>query len=291
MIRRLLVSMSLIAIGLNTSFSNLAAISVRASAQTLASRTATLVGQDQGSQINVRSRPSTSAPIQHYGLVGDSVTVLQETNGSEGYTWFFVQFPSQATGWVRGDFVALSNRPSSPDRPVETLPNVEGIRFRALTYERAESIDAPALEVAIARELSGKVANIRYLHNAIDLNGDGRYEVIAYLVGSSTCGTGGCTMMVFQGTGAGSYRLISRHTVINNPIVVSNATTKRWRDLVVYVAGGGASGYHVLKFNGSAYPSNPSTAPRVPQGTIVTGNAVIADKISSGVGRPIYKQR
>jgi hypothetical protein len=253
-------------------------------AQSSTNRAAVLVGQQPGSRINVRSAPSTTASVQHFGLVGDAVNVLQERRGPDGYTWFLVQFPnSRVTGWVRGDFVQLSD--SSGSSSLQTLPNADGVQFRALTYQRAESISAPALEAAIVRELSGNTTGIRYLYNTIDLNDDGRDEVIAYLLGSSVCGTGGCTTMIFQPTGLGVYRLVSRLTIVNNPVVVSDGKTNGWRDLVLHVAGGGAqSGYHVLRFNGSTYPSNPSTAPRVPQGTIVTGSAVIANQISPGVG-------
>lgn len=287
-IRRLLMPFSLIALGLNLGFSSLPAIYVPAYAQAAINRPATLVGQQPGSRVNIRSSPSTSAPIKHYGLVGDSVVVLQEIDGTDSYTWYLVKFPiSQATGWVRGDLVALANSYSENNPSLETLPNVGDVRFRALTYERAEANNAPALEVAIARELSGDVEGVRYLYNAIDLDGDGRYESVVYLTGSSTCGTGGCTMMIFKATGMG-YALVSRHTVVNNPIVVSNTTTNGWRDLVTYVAGGGAEpSYHILRFDGSTYPSNPSTAPKVAAGTIVAGNALISNKITPDVGLPI----
>ncbi len=99
-------------------------------------------------------------------------------------------------------------------------------------------------------------------------------------------------MMIFKGTGSGSYKRISQHTLVNNPIVVSNKKTKGWRDLVLFVAGGGAKpSYHSLKFNGSTYPSNPSTAPMLPQGIIVTGTAVIAEQISPNVGTPLSRQQ
>jgi hypothetical protein len=168
---------------------------------------------------------------------------------------------------------------------IAPLPNVDGVRFRALTYDRANTLDSPALEAALRRELAGRVAGVRYLYNQIDLNGDGRSEVVAYLVGPSVCGSGGCTLMVFQPTGQGTYRLISRHTLVNNPIVVSDVKTKGWRDLVLYVAGGGAQpNYHVLRFDGKAYPPNPSTAPTVRRGVIVTGNAVVSDRLQPGGG-------
>lgn len=176
-----------------------------------------------------------------------------------------------------------SDLAQNTNRPIQTLPNVDGIRFRALNYELSETRSHQWLEQAIRRELPG-VANVRYLYNSIDLNGDGRDEKLVYLVGSSTCGTGGCTMLIFRATGQG-YSLISRHTIVNNPIVVSTKKTKGWRDIVLFVAGGGAKpSYHTLKFDGSAYPSNPSTAPQVSPGTIISGTAIIADQISPGVG-------
>ncbi|MEP0919661.1 hypothetical protein NC981_22795 [Leptolyngbya sp. DQ-M1] len=170
------------------------------------------------------------------------------------------------------------------NRPMQALPNVNGIRFRALNYKFSETQSHPGLEEAIRRELSGDVTTIRYLYNSIDLDGDGRNEKIVYLVGSTTCGTGGCTMLIFRTTGQG-YSLISRHTIVNNPIVVSTQKTKGWRDIVLFVGGGGGKpSYHSLKFDGSAYPSNPSTAPEVAPGTIVNGTAIVADQISPGVG-------
>jgi hypothetical protein len=163
---------------------------------------------------------------------------------------------------------------------VEPLPNVGGIRFRNLTFKRSETRSLPSLEAAIRREFpTGK---IRYLYNRIDLDGDGREEVVAYL--TSSCGTGGCSMLILRAMGDG-YSLISRHTIVNNPVVVSTTKTNGWRDIILYVAGGGAKpSYNVLKFDGSAYPRNPSTAPELPSGTIVSGAAIVADKISPEVG-------
>ena len=70
---------------------------------------AVLVGQATGSRVNVRSAPSTRADSPHYALVGDRVEVLRQTEGADGYTWFYVEFRSGATGWVRGDFIQYLN--------------------------------------------------------------------------------------------------------------------------------------------------------------------------------------
>lgn len=69
-------------------------------------RPAMLSGSDPGSRINVRSSPSVQANSPHYGLVGDRVEVLNETQGSDGYIWCYVRFSgSGAEGWIRGDYV------------------------------------------------------------------------------------------------------------------------------------------------------------------------------------------
>lgn len=78
---------------------------------------ATLIGQEYGSQINLRSGPGTDFPEKGYGLVGDRVHILRRTGGSpkdtayverRGSGWYRVGFPkSGARGWVRQDFVNL----------------------------------------------------------------------------------------------------------------------------------------------------------------------------------------
>jgi len=74
----------------------------------MASEVGYLTAQSAGTQINVRSAPSTSASTPHYGISGDAVTLQQYVNGTDGYIWYNVRFnTSGATGWVRGDFVAM----------------------------------------------------------------------------------------------------------------------------------------------------------------------------------------
>lgn len=68
-------------------------------------RPATLIAQQSGSQINVRSAPTTAATSPHYGVAGDRVTVMSSIVGRDQYNWNYVKFNSGAKGWVRGDFV------------------------------------------------------------------------------------------------------------------------------------------------------------------------------------------
>ena len=68
---------------------------------------AALFGETTGSQINVRSSPSVEPTSLHYGLVGDKVSILQDTKGADGNVWYLVEFPSHAQGWIRGDFIKI----------------------------------------------------------------------------------------------------------------------------------------------------------------------------------------
>jgi uncharacterized protein YgiM (DUF1202 family) len=69
-------------------------------------RYATLVGS-RGSRINVRAGASLNSKAIHYGLVGDLVTVEDSYKVSGQLRWYRVRFPSNATGWVRGDLLSI----------------------------------------------------------------------------------------------------------------------------------------------------------------------------------------
>lgn len=66
-------------------------------------------GTIQGSgRVNIRETPSTNSSVRHYGLGGDRVTILNQTNAPDGYRWYFVEFPKTgARGWIRGDLLRV----------------------------------------------------------------------------------------------------------------------------------------------------------------------------------------
>lgn len=164
-----------------------------------------------------------------------------------------------------------------------------------LTPIYADQQENIALAQAILKELPGypcvdtdpsDSSAVRYFYTFDDLNQDGMDEAIAYLVGPYTCGTGGCTVLIFDVNGSEDYTLNSRITVARNPIVVTENQTDGWRDLVIPVSGGGApSGYHMIQWTGSSYASNPSVAPEWTASTL-TGTALIADAITADTPAP-----
>ncbi|MDB9524635.1 SH3 domain-containing protein [Oscillatoria sp. CS-180] len=71
---------------------------------------AVLVAQDSQAQINIRVGPSTDTIARHYGLANDQVTILDQTRSEDDFIWYRVRFEeSAAEGWVRGDFVRVTN--------------------------------------------------------------------------------------------------------------------------------------------------------------------------------------
>lgn len=108
----------------------------------------------------------------------------------------------------------------------------------------------------------------------VDLNGDGHKDALVLLQNPSWCGTGGCTLLIFEGC-KGSFRFVSRSSLIRSPLLVSDAKTMGWRDLVVVVSGGGLAPKKVaLKFNGRKYPLNPSVQKALPKNAALTGETV-----------------
>lgn len=68
-------------------------------------RSTVLTASESGSSINVREAASTEAQVQSTAYAGDPIRVVGQTQGTDGYVWYNVQFNSGTTGWVRGDFV------------------------------------------------------------------------------------------------------------------------------------------------------------------------------------------
>lgn len=176
------------------------------------------------------------------------------------------------------------------------LQSAEGVDIGKISYTAAVVNPDPALEEAILAQLEGYEncdmnpgQGVRYFYNTVDLNNDNTFETIVYLVGGFTCGTGGCTTLIFR-SGGGHHELVSHLTLTSNPILVSHETTSGWRDLVLYVSGGGVKpSYHRLGFTGNSYPENPSIEAALERDALISGDAYIANEISFDTQAPILR--
>ncbi len=116
----------------------------------------------------------------------------------------------------------------------------------------------------------------RYLHAQIDLNGDGRPETFAYLLGSFFCGTGGCNLLLFTDE-AGGYRLVDEFPITDLPVIVSAEENEGWRDLYRLETGGGAKPSYVRHaFDGENYPE----VERLPVDPAPSGTPVMAGEFT-----------
>lgn len=149
---------------------------------------------------------------------------------------------------------------------------------------RAEKIPNQLLEKAILEFLGTGAPNeaVTYFYNRVDLNRDGKPEVLVYLAAQSVCGSGGCTALVFK-MQENEYKLISEIALASTPIVVSSQSSNGWSDLILSVAGGGIQPgrYAVLRFDGARYPENPTVAPATILRRRVRGVAYLV-----GAGQP-----
>ncbi|WP_053957245.1 hypothetical protein [Inediibacterium massiliense] len=164
--------------------------------------------------------------------------------------------------------------------------NQDGIDFSSVKYVCSEKEKDIKLEKALVKEfdLDQCKDHIRYYYNKVDLNGDENLEVFAYLVGFEVCGTGGCSAAIFKKKNE-EYELLSRFSLVNNPVIISNSKTKGYRDIIMNVYGGGIESFFALmKYDGTTYPSNPSIQPKVEHGAKVEGIAIIADDIAKNPG-------
>ena len=119
---------------------------------------------------------------------------------------------------------------------------------------------------------------IRYLDAFVDLNADGKEEAIVYLYDSTGtyCGSGGCRTLVLTPQNS-SYRVVAQILITRPPIRVLSGSSHGWRNLGVWVQGGGIQpGYGAeLQFDGKSYPSNPSMPPARPLAANATGQIVV----------------
>ena len=139
------------------------------------------------------------------------------------------------------------------------------------------SIIPPAIEAALREMYARDNGEIRYFAAAINLNVEGYPEIIVHVVGDTVCGSGGwCDTLVFTPSGT-AFRHVATIRSTRPPIRVSPVRSHDWRNLIVTVSGGDGRPRDVeLRYDGTSYPSNPTTAPAHRDAKIVTQVAIPA---------------
>jgi hypothetical protein len=119
-------------------------------------------------------------------------------------------------------------------------------------------------------------ATTRYSLAMADLNSDGSQEALVYISGRYHCGSGGCDLLILT-RDANGWREVSSLSITWPPIRLMETRTNGWRDIGVFVRGGGIlPGYEaLLTFEGGSYPTNPSMPPARPARPGAPGDVLI----------------
>jgi heat shock protein HslJ len=156
--------------------------------------------------------------------------------------------------------------------PFETKPDAE---LEATILRASPDYNRKSVEIG-----GGEA---RYLYSRVDLNGDGREEVFAYLLGSIFCGTGGCNLLVFT-VGEGGYAMVNNFPISRLPVIVSIERTAGWKNLLRLEYGGGAKPSYVRHtFDGERYVEQD----RLPADTSPEGTEVLAGEFTFQDGIPL----
>ena len=110
--------------------------------------------------------------------------------------------------------------------------------------------------------LNGPSEDVEIRTEWVDVSGDGTADALVYLEGATWCGSGGCTVLVFEAitdsveaAELGAFRVAAEISLMHGPVVVVLAGPNAWADLVVRNAGGQSV---ALQFDGETYPSSPA---------------------------------
>ncbi|WP_175989469.1 hypothetical protein [Bacillus sp. Marseille-Q1617] len=110
--------------------------------------------------------------------------------------------------------------------------------FSQVTYIQSETERNLKLETALKELFDVQDGgSIRYFYNRIDLNNDQIPEIFAFVTGPFVCGTGGCSAAIFQ-EADNKYKLVSRFSLVRNPILISDKETNGWRDIIMLFQAG-----------------------------------------------------
>jgi hypothetical protein len=116
----------------------------------------------------------------------------------------------------------------------------------------------------------------RYTWSRVDLNGDGRTELLAQVVGPMFCGTGGCPLLIFREPSPGKLKLVTQMSLFKDPLIVTDRRHNGWKELITRVRlDAGNSYYAELPYDGRTYPTNPSVAPAIPLHYSESGTAYL----------------
>jgi hypothetical protein len=203
------------------------------------------------------------------------ISIIKKSNIKQKI--FFLSIP--LLGLVFG--CNSNNKPveggSSVDSVHQEMLNNEGIKADSIVAANAATDLSLFLSKYYQKDIDQNLLDSgsrKFVYSEYDLNQDGKKEIFIGLSGGYFCGSGGCTVLLLDS----NRDLLTKFTVADYPFTVLSSTTNNWKDLIVRSGGK----QRILKFNGKAYPSNPSIQPEFSdksmQGDEVLGRPVTSEQ-------------
>jgi hypothetical protein len=242
-----------------------------------------VLGARKGQYMNVSMATNNGA--NHFNILAPGESDVAMVNGSTAQNQYEGSLPESGDYKIR---VYL-------ERSAARRNEVAKYRLEMIvtTPDKGSVPAARAADDNLARAIRKALGGdweAHYFDARVDLNGDGRQEVVAMVAGLMVCGTGGCPVFVFT-PGTDGYRLVSNISVVQPPVRVSSRRSKGWRNLVVGIGGGGIpAGNAELKFDGKSYPHNPTVPPAVPRADVEGTDILIPQFASYKDGKPLIAE-
>ena len=172
-----------------------------------------------------------------------------------------------------------NERSSNPSQSTPTLetkaePQTDSEDFSAAeTCEKIKEQQEQTLCNAIAAEmgLTDRVLTAEFVYHArkIDLNNDGRTEIVVWVPTRDLGGTSGYPIAAYTETANGLQRVLYEEDW--TPIILLASVTNGWHELAIKVAGGGVDPYfRIMQFRDGKYTEGRTQIVQ-PKGEIVIG--------------------
>lgn len=195
------------------------------------------------------------------------------------------QLPYVRSFLLRGDRLYLS---LMADGGILEWQPLQGVPFRGQLSPEERSAILGGLDAFSRQLVAREPERHRVVVARVDLNGDGRQELLAYLMGPNFCGSGGCTLQIFTplpaagpppapsgsrvkgGPSAAAaqpegWTPLQSFSITRLPLILGTTRTKGWRDLWRPESGGGAPRSLVReRFDGQRYRPSERRPPQPP---------------------------
>ncbi len=97
-------------------------------------------------QIALYDSPSFAAASSQSGTSGDRATILQQSQGDDGATWYYVRYSSGAEGWVSSAYASAGSAAPPTEAPPEPEPPAPAVPEPPQSVPAPDPLQSPPAE-------------------------------------------------------------------------------------------------------------------------------------------------